>query len=155
MGTPASAAGASPGGRLSRLGRALRHRNYRLFFAGQSISLIGTWLTQVASSWLVYRLTGSALLLGVAGFASQAPTFFLSPFAGVWVDRMNRHRTLLATQTLAMVQSGLLAFFALRGTLDVGHIIALNLFQGLISAIDIPARQAFVVQMIEDRADLG
>ncbi|HEY6878386.1 MAG TPA: MFS transporter, partial [Polyangiales bacterium] len=155
VGTPASAAGASTGGRLSRLGRALRHRNYRLFFAGQSISLIGTWLTQVASSWLLYRLTGSALLLGVASFASQAPTFFLSPFAGVWVDRMNRHRTLLATQTLAMVQSGLLAFFALRGTLDVRHIIALNLFQGLISAIDIPARQAFVVQMIEDRADLG
>jgi MFS family permease len=137
------------------MGRALRHRNYRLFFAGQSISLIGTWLTQVASSWLMYRLTGSALLLGVASFASQAPTFFLLPFAGVWVDRVDRHRALLCTQTLAMVQSGLLAYFALRGSLDVGHIIALNLFQGFINAVDIPARQSFVVQMIEDRADLG
>jgi MFS family permease len=142
-------------GGLARVGRALRHRNYRLFFAGQGISLVGTWLTQVASSWLIYRLTGSALLLGVASFASQAPTFFLSPFAGVWVDRIDRHRALMITQLLAMVQSGLLAYFALRGTLDVGHIIALNLFQGMINAVDIPARQAFVVQMIEDRADLA
>jgi MFS family permease len=140
--------------RVSRLSRALRHRNYRLFFAGQSISLVGTWLTQVASAWLVYRLTSSALLLGLAAFASQAPTFFVAPFAGVWVDRMDRHRVLLATQSLAMVQSGLLAFFALRGTLDVAHIIALNLFQGLITAVDLPARQAFLVEMIEDRNDL-
>lgn len=147
--------GALAQGRFARMGRALRHRNYRLFFAGQSISLIGTWLTQVASSWLMYRLTGSALLLGVASFASQAPTFFLSPFAGVWVDRIDRHRALLITQVLAMVQSGLLAYFALTGTLDVGHIIALNLFQGLINAIDIPVRQALVVELIDDRADLA
>jgi MFS family permease len=146
--TPAS-------GRFSRMGRALRHRNYRLFFAGQSISFIGSWLTHVASSWIIYRITGSGLLLGAAAFASQAPSFFLSPFVGVWVDRVNRHRTLMVTQSLAMVQSGLLAYFALTGTLDVGHIIALNLFQGLISAVDIPTRQAFVVEMIEDRADLG
>jgi MFS family permease len=137
------------------MGRALRHRNYRLFFAGQGISFIGSWLTHVASSWIIYRLTGSALLLGVATFASQAPSFFLSPFAGVWVDRVNRHRTLLVTQSLAMVQSGLLAYFALTGTLGVTHIVVLNLFQGLVSAVDIPARQSFVVQMIEDRADLG
>ncbi|MEY4509352.1 MAG: hypothetical protein RLZZ450_1474 [Pseudomonadota bacterium] len=142
-------------GHLARMGRALKHRNFRLFFAGQTISLIGTWLTQVAASWLVYGLTNSALLLGVASFASQAPTFFLSPVAGVWVDRMDRHRVLLTTQSLAMLQSGLLAYFALRGTLDVGHIIALNTFQGIINAIDIPARQSFVVELIDDRADLA
>lgn len=142
-------------GRFARMGRALRHRNYRLFFAGQSVSFIGSWLSHVASSWIIYQLTGSALLLGLATFASQAPSFFLSPFAGVWVDRMNRHRTLLLTQSLAMVQSGLLAYFALTGTLGVAHIIALNLFQGLISAVDIPTRQSFVVQIIEERADLG
>lgn len=142
-------------GRFARMGRALRHRNFRLFFAGQTVSLIGTWLTQVAASWLVYGLTNSALLLGVASFASQAPTFFLSPVAGVWVDRMDRHRVLLTTQTLAMVQSGLLAYFALRGTLDVVHIIALNLFQGIINAIDLPTRQSFVVELIDDRADLA
>ena len=137
------------------MSRALRHRNYRLFFAGQTISLIGTWLTQVAASWLVYGLTHSALLLGVASFASQAPTFFLSPVAGVWVDRMDRHRVLLVTQALAMLQSSLLAYFALRGTLDVEHIIVLNTFQGIINAIDIPARQSFVVELIDDRADLA
>jgi len=137
------------------MSRALRHRNYRLFFAGQGISLTGTWLTQLASSWLVYGLTNSATLLGVASFAGQAPTFFLSPFAGVWVDRMDRHRVLLVTQCLAMLQSSLLAFFALRGTLDVPHIIALNLFQGLINVVDMPARQAFLVEMIDDRNDLA
>src|SRR3954470_5416238 len=102
-----------PPSMLRALGRALRHRNYRLFFAGQSISLIGTWLTRVATSWLVYRLTGSTWLLGVVGFAGQIPTFVLAPLAGVWVDRLNRHRVLLATQALAMVQSALLAYFAL------------------------------------------
>ena len=98
-------------GRLQRMGRALRYRNYRLYFMGQSVSLIGTWLTQVAMSWLVYRLTNSALLLGVVSFAAQAPTFFLAPIAGVWVDRISRHRALVFTQALAMVQSGLLAYF--------------------------------------------
>src|SRR5712671_5273325 len=94
---------------IRALGRALRHRNYRLFFAGQSISLVGTWLTRVATSWLVYRLTGSALILGVVGFAGQIPTFVLAPLAGVWVDRWNRYRVLLVTQVLAMIQSGMLA----------------------------------------------
>jgi MFS family permease len=137
------------------MGRALRHRNYRLFFAGQGTSLIGTWLTRVATSWLVYRLTGSALLLGIVGFAGQIPTFFISPLAGVWVDRWNRHRVLVVTQVLAMVQSGLLACFALRGTITVTHILVLGVFQGVINAFDMPARQAFVVEMIEDRADLS
>ncbi|MET0343767.1 MAG: MFS transporter [Polyangiales bacterium] len=140
--------------RLGRMGRALRNRNYRLFFTGQGISLVGNWITAVASSWLVYGLTDSAALLGVSSFASQAPVFFLAPFAGVWVDRVNRHRVILATQTLAMLQSGLLAFFALRGSLDVAHIIALNVFQGLITAFDLPARQAFLSELIADRADL-
>ena len=97
------------------IGRALRHRNYRLFFIGQSISLIGTWLTKVATSWLVYRLTGSAWLLGVVGFAGQIPTFLLAPLAGVLVDRWDRRRVLLVTQTLAMLQSALLAALALGG----------------------------------------
>jgi MFS family permease len=139
---------------LHELGRSLRHRNYRLFFAGQSISLIGTWLTRIATSWLVYRLTHSALLLGLVGFAGQIPTFALAPFAGVWVDRWNRHRVLVATQVLAMVQSALLAAFALTGRITVVDVLLLSVLQGLVNAFDIPARQAFVVQMIEDRTDL-
>lgn len=136
------------------LGRALRHRNYRLFFGGQSLSLIGTWLTRVATSWLVYRLTGSSLALGVVGFAGQIPTFLVAPIAGVWVDRWNRHRVLVATQTLAMLQSAALAALALSRTIDLSSVLALSAFQGLINAFDVPARQSFVVQMVDDRADL-
>ncbi|APR81737.1 transporter, putative [Minicystis rosea] len=136
------------------MGRALRHRNYRLFFFGQGISLIGTWLTRVATSWLVYRLTGSALLLGLVGFAGQIPTFLLAPIAGVLVDRWDRHRILVATQVLAMVQSGLLAYFALRGTITVTHVLVLSVAQGIINAFDTPARQAFVVEMVDTRDDL-
>jgi MFS family permease len=139
---------------LRALSRALRHRNYRLFFAGQSVSLVGTWLTRVATSWLVYRLTNSALVLGLVGFAGQIPTFLLAPLAGVWVDRINRHRALVATQVLAMVQSALLAAFTLTHSISVGIVIALQVFQGVINAVDMPARQAFVVEMIEDRRDL-
>lgn len=142
-------------GTIGSIGRALRHRNYRLFFFGQGTSLIGTWLTRVATSWLVYRLTGSAWLLGLVGFAGQIPTFLLAPFAGVQVDRWNRHRVLVVTQVLAMIQSGLLAAFALTDTITVNWILALSVFQGLINAYDMPARQAFVVEMIEDRADLS
>ena len=135
--------------------RALRSRNYRLFFGGQSISLIGTWMTRIATAWLVYRLTHSAFLLGVVGFAGQIPTFFLGPFAGVWVDRWNRHRTLVVTQVLSMLQSFALAVLALRGTITIAEILWLSLAQGFINAFDMPARQAFVVQMIEKREDLG
>jgi MFS family permease len=135
--------------------RALRSRNYRLFFTGQSVSLIGTWMTQIATSWLVYRLTGSAWLLGVVGFASRIPTFCLGPFAGVWVDRWNRHRTLVVTQILSMMQSFALAGLALAGIITIREIIWLGLAQGIINAFDMPARQAFVIQMVEDRADLG
>jgi MFS family permease len=139
---------------LAMMSRALRHRNYRLFFAGQGTSLIGTWLTRVATSWLVYRLTHSALLLGIVGFATAMPTFLLAPLAGVLVDRWSRHRVLLATQVLAMFQSGLLAVFSLTGTITVWHVLVLGAFQGLINAFDTPARQSFVVEMVESRDDL-
>ena len=134
--------------------RALSHRNYKLFFSGQGISMIGTWMTRVATSWLVYKLTGSAFLLGAVGFAGQIPSFVLAPFAGVFVDRWNRHRLLVVTQVLAMLQSAGLAILTLTGTIQIWHVIALAIFQGLINAFDMPARQSFVVQMVEDRADL-
>ena len=137
------------------LWRALHARNYRLFFEGQSVSLIGTWMTRVATSWLVYRLTNSPFLLGLASFASQIPILFLAPFAGVWVDRWDRHRTLVITQTLSMLQSFALAALALSHTITVLEIILLALFQGAVNAFDMPTRQAFVVQMIERREDLG
>lgn len=135
--------------------RALSHRNYRLFFGGQTVSLIGTWITRIATSWLVYRLTGSAILLGVVGFAGQIPTFLLSPFAGVWIDRLDRHRVLLVTQTLAMLQSFALAALALAGRITVGQIIFLSVCQGVINSFDMPSRQAFVIEMLETREDLG
>src|SRR3954464_6814662 len=134
--------------------RALRHRNYRLFFAGQGTSLIGTWITRVATSWLVYRLTGSAVMLGVVGFAGQIPTFVLAPFAGVWVDRLDRYRVLIVTQVLAMLQSFALAALAITGVIQIWHVIALSAVQGIINAFDMPARQSFVVEMVEDPADL-
>jgi MFS family permease len=134
--------------------RALRHRNYRLFFTGQSISLVGTWITRVATSWLVYRLTHSATMLGVVGFAGQIPAFLLAPFAGVWVDRLDRYRVLKITQTLAMLQSMALAALTLSGAIRVWHILLLQAFQGLINAFDMPARQSFVVEMVDDRDDL-
>jgi MFS family permease len=135
--------------------RALRHPNYRLFFSGQSISLIGTWMTRIATSWLVYRLTGSALLLGIVGFAGQIPSFVLAPFAGVLVDRWNRHRLLVVTQILALLQSLAMALLALTGLIKIWHIVALSVFQGLINAFDMPARQAFVVEMVDRREDLA
>lgn len=139
---------------LSFMLRALSHRNYKLFFSGQSLSLIGTWMTRIATSWLVYRLTGSAMLLGVVGFAGQIPSFLLAPFAGVLVDRWNRHRLLVATQVLAMLQSLALAVLALTGVIKIWHVILLSIFQGVINAFDMPARQAFVVEMVEKREDL-
>ncbi|MBE8965108.1 MFS transporter [Nostocales cyanobacterium LEGE 12452] len=134
---------------------ALRSRNYQLFFAGQGISLIGTWMTQLATIWLVYDLTKSPLMLGVVGFSSQIPNFFLAPFGGVFVDRFSRYRTLIGTQVLAMIQSLTLAALALTGVIEVWHIIALSLFQGFINALDAPARQAFVPELVERREDLA
>jgi len=135
--------------------RALSNKNYQLFFLGQSISLIGTWMTRIATSWLVYRLTGSALLLGVVGFAGQIPSFLLAPFAGVLVDRWNRHHLLVGTQILALVQSLALAILTLTGVIKIWHVIALSVFQGLINAFDMPARQAFLVEMVDRREDLA
>ena len=135
--------------------RALRHRNFRLFFSGQSISLIGTWMTRIATSWLVYRLTGSALMLGVIGFFGQIPTFLLAPFAGVWVDRLDRRKVLVWTQVLAGLQSLILAALTLAKLVTIQEILALSILQGLINAFDMPARQAFLIEMVEDRKDLG
>ncbi len=134
---------------------AFRSRNYRLFFIGQGISLIGTWMTQTATIWLVYSLTQSPLMLGLVGFSSQIPSFILAPFGGVFVDRVSRHRTLIGTQILAMIQSLALAILALTGVIHIWHIIVLSLFQGIISAFDAPARQAFVVDLVERKEDLA
>jgi MFS family permease len=150
-----TAALADPNGGISHAWRALRHRNFRLFFGGQSISLIGTWMTRLATSWLVYRLTGSAFLLGIVGFSGQIPTFLLAPFAGVWVDRLNRRHVLIVTQALAMLQSFALAFLTLTKHITIHEIILLSAMQGMINAFDMPGRQAFLVEMVEDRQDLG
>ncbi|MBI5143494.1 MAG: MFS transporter [Candidatus Omnitrophica bacterium] len=135
--------------------RALRYRNYRLFFGGQSISLVGTWMQQVAMSWLVYRLTKSAFLLGLVGFAGQIPTFMSLPFAGVFVDRWNRHRILVITQFLAMVQAFILALLIMGNAITVWHIVSLSIFLGLVNAFDAPARQAFVFELVETKEDIG
>ncbi|MGC2164355.1 MAG: MFS transporter [Silvibacterium sp.] len=135
--------------------RALRHRNFRLFFGGQSVSLIGTWMTRIATAWLVYRLTHSALLLGTVSFVGQIPTFVLAPFAGVLVDRLNRRMVLIWTQTLAMLQSLALAALTLTHRITIHEILILSAFQGVINSFDMPGRQAFMVQMVEDRADLS
>jgi MFS family permease len=137
-----------------RLARALRHRNYRLFFAGQSVSLIGTWLTRFATIWMVYRLTHSAVMLGLVGFFGQAPAAVLAPLAGVLVDRWDLRRTILVTQVAAMLQSSALAVFALGGWMTVWHLLALGAVQAVINAFDTVARQSFVGQMVDDRADL-
>lgn len=135
--------------------RSLRHRNYRLFFSGQSVSLIGTWMTRVATSWLIYRLTNSAFLLGLIGFSGQIPMLVLGPLAGVWVDRWNRHRVLVVTQVLSMLQSFALAVLALTGKITFWEIFGLSLLQGSVNAFDMPARQAFVIEMVESRGDLA
>jgi MFS family permease len=139
---------------LHYLIRAFRSRNYRLFYAGQIVSLIGTWMSSIAMSWLVYRLTQSPLLLGAIGFASQFPTSLLSPWAGVHVDRINRHKVLVATQTVSMLQSFALALLTLTDQITVTHLLLLAAVQGLANAFDIPGRQAFLSEIVEDRRDL-
>ncbi len=135
--------------------RSLRSRNYRLFYFGQGISLIGTWTQQVAISWLVYRLTGSTVLLGVVAFSNQIPSLFFGPFAGVIADRWDRKRLLLWTQALSMLQALTLAALVLSGIVQSWHIVALSLFIGTVNAFDIPIRQSFVVEMVEGKEDLG
>jgi MFS family permease len=141
--------------KMSHSWRALRHRNFQLFFAGQSISIVGTWMTKLATTWLVYRLTHSALLLGIVGFAGLIPTFALAPFAGVWIERRNRRKLLVWTQAAAAIQSLTMAALTLAHVITLWEIIALAVFQGLINAFDTPGRQIFLVQMVEDRADLS
>lgn len=133
---------------------ALRSRNYRLFFAGQGISLIGTWMTQLATVWVVYQLTHSAFMLGLVGFIGQIPSFFLAPFGGLIADRYNRRRLLVITQVLAMLQSLALAAFTLTGTINVWLLLGLGFVQGLINVVDAPVRQTFVKDMIERQEDL-
>ncbi len=140
---------------FSHVWRALRHHDFRLFVVGQSISLIGTWMTRIATAWLVYQLTRSSLLLGTVGFAGQIPTFLLAPLAGVLVDRLDRRQVLLWTQALAMLQSLALAWLTLSHRITIAEVLALSVFQGVINAFDMPARQSFLVQMVEDRADLS
>lgn len=140
---------------LAHAWRALRSRNFKLFFVGQSISVLGTWMTRVAASWLVFRLTHSALQLGIVSFAAQIVSFLLGPFAGVWVERLNRRKLLVWTQAAAAVQSLAMAVLTLTHIINLKEIIALSVMQGLINAFDMPARQSFLVQMVEDRNDLS
>jgi MFS family permease len=135
--------------------RAFRYRNYRLFFGGQGVSLVGTWMQQIAISWLVYRLTDSAFLLGFVGFAGQVPTFLLTSVAGVFADRWDRRKLLVLTQVLAMLQAFLLAFLTYMGHIAVWHLVILSIFLGLINALDIPVRQSFVIDLVENKDDLG
>lgn len=135
--------------------RGLRYRNYRLFFGGQGISLVGTWMQQVAMSWLVYRLTNSAFMLGIVSFSNQIPSFVLTPLGGVLADRTNRHRVLLVTQSLSMIQAFILSVLVLTKTVEVWQIIGLGIFIGCVNAFDIPTRQSFLLDMIENREDLG
>jgi len=135
--------------------RSLRHRNYRLFFSGQSISLIGTWMQRIALPWAVYSMTGSEVLLGVVGFASSIPSFLLAPFAGVLIDRWSRYRVMLVTQIISMIQAGILAWLSLTGNLEIWHIIVLSVALGIINTFDMPARHSFVINMVNGKEDIG
>ncbi len=142
--------------------RALRHRNFKLFFLGQGLSLIGTWLTKVATYWLVYQLAkksgstvGAATILGLVAFVSNAPMFCLASFGGVLVDRFNRHKVIIFTQCMSTIQSATLAVLTLTGRVQISHVIGLALFQGFIDALDTPARQAFIIEMVDDPVDLA
>jgi MFS family permease len=151
-----AAAVPEPTGRFNHAWRALRHRNFRLFVMGQGTSLMGTWMTRLALSWLTYRLSHSALLLGLVGFSGQILTFVMAPFAGVWVDRWDRRKLLVATQIASAAQSLALAVLTLTGRITIAEILALAAFQGLVDAFDMPARQSFMVKMVgSSKADLG
>jgi len=142
-------------GALKNTFRSLKYRNYRLFFYGQSISLIGTWIQRITTPWLVYQLTDSVFLLGLVGFAGQIPTFLIAPFAGVLTDQWNRYHLLVVTQIAAMIQAFILAFLYLNGTIQIWQIVALSVFLGIVNAFDVPVRQSFVVEMVEKKEDLG
>ncbi|HMN50091.1 MAG TPA: MFS transporter [Ignavibacteriaceae bacterium] len=136
--------------------RSLKYKNFRLFVEGQSLSLIGTWLQMVALTWLVYKMTNSAMILGIVGFSGQIPVFLIGPFAGVLADRWNRHKMLFVTQSLALVQALVLTILVFLNIIQIWHIISLSIFLGIINAIDMPIRQSFVFDMIEDhKEDVG
>src|SRR5580700_10883025 len=139
--------------RIPQMLRALRHRNFQLFFSGQLISLVGTWMDNIAEAWLVYRLTGSSLLLGTVAFAGQIPVFLLAPIGGMVADRWNRHRVVIATQAISMVLAGILAVLTLSHRITVWEVVVLAALMGAVNAFDIPARQAFLVDMV-GREDL-
>jgi MFS family permease len=135
--------------------RAMGHRNYRLYFYGQSVSLVGTWMQQMAISWLMYRITNSPFMLGLVGFLGQIPTLIFTPFAGVFADKYNRHRILMVTQAFEMIQAFILAALIMSGTVSVGSIIALTVFLGVVVAFDAPARHAFVADMVYNKEDMS
>lgn len=141
--------------RLNTIFRSLKYRNYRLFFSGQSISLIGTWMQRIAMPWLVYRMTGSELLLGVVSFAGQIPTFLLTPFAGVLSDRLSKYRVLLFTQVFSLILALILAILTLNGSIQLWHIVVLSVSLGCVNAFDVPTRHSFVIEMVENKEDLG
>lgn len=141
--------------RVKTIFRSLRHRNYRLFFSGQSISLIGTWMQRIALPWVVYGMTGSEILLGVVGFAGTIPSFLLAPFAGVLIDRWSRYRVLLVTQVISMIQASVLAWLSLTGGLEIWHIMVLSVVLGCINSFDMPARHSFVIELVNGREDIG
>ncbi|MGE5530483.1 MAG: MFS transporter [Bacteroidota bacterium] len=146
------------GGRMAALkwtGRALRYRNYRLFFVGQGLSLIGTWMQRMALVWFVYNMTHSPWLLGSLDFSGQIPALLMAPWAGLVADRFSRHRLVVITQCAAMLQASILAILVLTGHAQIWHLFALSIFLGIINGFDIPLRQSFVVEMVDDRADLG
>ena len=140
---------------IKNIFRSLQYKNFRLFFSGQSISLVGTWIQLITTPWLVYHLTGSAFELGLVGFASQIPVFLIAPFAGVLTDRWNKFNILLFTQIAAMVQAAILAILYFTDVIQVWHILLLSLILGVVNAFDSPARQSFIVDMIEKKEDLG
>ena len=134
--------------------RALRHRNFTFFVAGQSCALVGYWIQQIAVAWLVYKLTGSATLLGVLSFAANVPVLLLAPIAGIWADRFNLHRMMLATQVLEMLQAIILAVLAYGGWIEVWHVVALTVMLGLCVAVELPVRHAYLLELVGDKADL-
>jgi len=134
--------------------RSLKHRNYRLFFCGQSISLVGSWMQSVAIAWLVYKITGSVLILGLVGFASKIPILLFSSFTGVLIDRWSRHHVLIVTQILAMIQALILVLIYFAGSIEIWQIFILSITMGCINAFDIPARHSFVIDMVEKK-DMG
>ncbi|HBC77047.1 MAG TPA: MFS transporter [Bacteroidales bacterium] len=141
--------------KLKTIFRSLQYRNYRLFFAGQSISLIGTWMQRIAMPWLVYHLTGSAFLLGLVSFAGQIPTFLLSPLAGVVTDKFSKYRVLLITQIISLIQALFLAMLTLSGEIEIWHIVVLSIILGCVNAFDVPSRHSFVIEMVEKKEHLG